>query len=566
MGCVNADVNQRVCIENVKLDVLAEGVFLAVLNEVYGNGDLGELCGLGGVLEVNGSGAGRRNGVFLGVGAENDAAFGGVDDALNGCIACFAVEERGGEGKLLAGYGSRSTALKGGYTELQGFADPNGSGDCKVAVGFGNTDEVVGVFGIEGRGEVSACKDCGIVPGVCGLAGVYDDLDLCDGVGCIGIIDLDINVKLFGDLGDLRTELETVHGVVKLKVLVLGGVHTHAAHCLVNALFGEVIGENNVTGVVGIAPLALVVVLVVGGSDMPALIESHYVVLIAGIIAACTDLTFAVADLNEADAGVCSSIPVAEVAEGTEGGSGVVELADGILALRLIKKSVVRLHAGVVGLVVEGAVITGNDAGGVEGVDMSRTAGPCHLKACDGNDVSCVFFVKLSNSALVGIPLITAGGGRLAHVVECIFGVCCGGVVEVVGVIRKRNEVYVCAFGKILNVLECVGKSAAAVGVFTGVAVELTEVELILSLADIEEPCLGAALAVLSGDGQLNVYLAVCHVLIGNIDDLAVSCYGLVGNVFRLDRLAVDLHLNGGILADVYDLCADLGSLVVACL
>ena len=66
------------------------------------------------------------------------------------------------------------------------------------------------------------------------------------------------------------------------------------------------------------------VVLIISGCYMPALIKSHNIVFIAGIVAACTDLTFAVADFNHIYTGVDNAVPVSEIGEGAEGGAGVI--------------------------------------------------------------------------------------------------------------------------------------------------------------------------------------------------------------------------------------------------
>src|SRR5699024_888767 len=96
----------------------------------------------------------------------------------------------------------------------------------------------------------------------------------------------DVDADILGDLGDNGAQQLAVEGVVDLQVLVLGGVDPPVADGLVDALLGEVIGQDNVAGVVGVAPLALVVVLIVGGSHVPALVQGHDVLLIAGVVAA----------------------------------------------------------------------------------------------------------------------------------------------------------------------------------------------------------------------------------------------------------------------------------------
>ena len=386
------------------------------------------------------------------------------------------------------------------------------------------------------------------------LAGVDDDLDLGDGVGDIGIVQSDREVQLLGDLVHDGAQNHAVDGVADFQVLVLGGVDPVIADGLVDALLGEVGGQDDVTGIVGVAPLALVVVLVVGGSHMPALVQSHGILLVAGVVAACTHLTLAVADLDQLDAGVDDGIPVGEVGEVAEGGAGVVELADGIHALRLAQQRVVGLHTGIGGLVVQDIVVAGDDAGGGEGVDVTGAAGPGHLEAADGDHVSLAG-VEGGDIALVGVPQILTGSTCQAHVVESLLGIDGGGGVEVVGVVGEGHEIDVGALGQTRDVVQGGLQGARAVGV-GGVGVELTEVELILRLAHGEAPGLGGGLAVGAGHGDGDGNAAVGHVGFGLPGDDAVL-------VNSLNGLAVHGHGDGGVLTGIDDDGGDDGALVL---
>ena len=485
---INADIHEIVGIENVKLNVLGEGVFLAVLLKNDGNGDLHDLGLIGSVLEAKGLVLACAYGAGIGLSADDLTAVCGVGNGLDDRFGRLTVEYRGRKLEFLAGNGSGGSAFDGGDAELEAFAHPHGSGHGKVAVALGDADVIVAVVRIEGHGEVALCKLCGVGPGVDGLAGVYDDLDLGDGVTAVRVGYLNADIKLIGDLSDAAAELHAVHGVVQLKILVLGGVHAHRSDSVIDALFGEVVGEDDVACVVCVAPFALVVILIVGGSDVPALIQRHCVVLIAGIIAACAYLAFAVTDLNEEDAAVDDRVPIAEISEGSEGGAGVIELTDGISAFRLAKKTVIGFHAGVVSFVVEGRVVSGYDAGGVEGIDMTGAAGPCHLKARHSDKASRILFIERSNLALIIGPFFLALSGRLAHIVESVFRVCITGGVKVVGVVGEGHKVNICALGKALYILKSLLQSAGAVGILAGVGMKLTVVKLVLSLTDGKAP------------------------------------------------------------------------------
>ena len=58
------------------------------------------------------------------------------------------------------------------------------------------------------------------------------------------------------------------------------------------------------------------------------------------------------------------------------GGAGVAELADGVRTLAVAQQGVIGIQTGVTGLVVQRGVVAGDNAGGVEGIDMHRTTKP----------------------------------------------------------------------------------------------------------------------------------------------------------------------------------------------
>ena len=109
-------------------------------------------------------------------------------------------------------------------------------------------------------------------------------LILSPGMPLSGVGNGDVEVQPGGDLGDDGAHDLIVHGVGDLQVLVLCGVEIAVLHGFIKALLGEIIGDDNGAGVVGVAPFALVVILVVGGSHMPALIQGGGVVLVGGVV------------------------------------------------------------------------------------------------------------------------------------------------------------------------------------------------------------------------------------------------------------------------------------------
>ena len=462
--------------------------------------------------------------------------------------------ELGGQGHILAGGGRHGGGSDGIDAQHQAVAHPDGRSDGQVAVSLGHTQVVVGVAGIQLGSQNADGQRSGIGPGVGHLAGVDDQLSLDGGVGGIGVLDGDVEAELLRHGFDDGAHGQVVDGIGQLKVLILGGVDPAGPDGIVDALLGEAFGQDHVTGVVAVAPFALVVVLVVGGGHMPALVQSQGVLLIAGVVAAGTHLALAVADLDELDDGIIAFVPVGEVGEVAKGGTGVVQLGDGVLALRPAQQAVVQAHTGIGGLVVQGGVVAGDDAGGCEGVHMTGTAGPGHLEATQGDDLG-LGGVEIGDGVLIALPGLLGEGGGQAHVVEGTLGIGLAGLVEVVGVVGEGHEIHIGLLGQGADVLQSGLQGAGAVGI-GGVGVELTEVHLIVALAHDEAPGLGDGFAVGTGDGQGHGDTAVGHVSGGGVGDEAVLQNSLNG-------LAVDQQFYGGSLAHVGQLGRNGGALVV---
>ena len=556
MRGIDADVDQLAGIQHIQADGLGEGVVLVVLIYHGGDQDGGNTGLVGGPLKGNVQGAAGGDGVAGCVGAD-DLAVDAVDQGGDGGVGILAVKESGGQGQFLVGDGGGGAADQVGDAQLQALAHPHGGGDSQVAVLLGDADEVVAVLWGQGDGESAALELGRIVPNMGHLAGVDHHLHLGDGIRAVGIVNADLDVQLAGYCLNSGAHHEAVDGVAQFQVLILGGVHAQSADGVVDALLGKVIGEDNVAGIVGIAPLALMVILVVGGGQVPALIQGHDVLLIAGIVTAGADLTLAVAYLHHVHTAVDDGIPVVEILEVAEGGAGVVELADGILALLLAQQGVIGLHARVVGLVVQGAVVAGDDAGGIEGVDMAGAAGPGHLEAADGHHVAGVVLVELGDGVLVGLPAV-AGIGILDQGGVIEGGLHIGGIlgIEIVGVVGEGHELDVGAGRQASDIAQGAVQRAGAVGIL-GMAMELPEVGLIGGLAHGEEPAELGRLVVGAGGGDLNVDAAIGHVSGGGVGDAAAFIGGCHG-------LAAHGHGDGGVLAGIGQGHGNGGTLILA--
>ncbi len=234
----------------------------------------------------------------------------------------------------------------------------------------------------------------------------------------------------------------------------------------------------------------------------------------------------------------------------------MVELAEAVCALLLAQQGIVGAHTGIVGLVVQGGVVAGDDTGGIEGVDVAGTAGPGHLEAGQSHQGAGVGLVEGGHGGTVAVPGLLAVGGGQTHVIQSALGVGRAALVEVVGVVGEGHKLHVGAVGQVLHIAQSGLQRACAVGIL-GVAVQLTEVQLIPGLTHGEEPAEGGGLAVGAGDGDGNIGAAVGHVGGGGVGGLAAGTDGV-------DLLAVDGHFQGGILTGVDELSGDDRPLVAA--
>ena len=490
MAVVDTDLDQFFRLVDLLLHGSAALEFLVVVLAVEddlellfaGNGAL--------VLELEGLGAARRDDglVLVDVDGLDDGLVALVvdqieHDLLELVFVIGSVVNGRGDGLFLTNDAQRGVGadVRG---DRGGDADPDRSGAGDVAVSLGDLDVVVSLGVLElfvdleggaGRG-VALDRD----------AVLADDLDLAQ-LLAVGIG----NTRNDGDLIEFRvTGVDDgahdlfVQVVVDVEVLVLGRVAAALRHRAVQARLGEVVGQENVAAGVGVAPLALVVILVVGRRDVPALGKALVVLGIARPVGAAADLAFAVADLDQAEDSVTDRGVAGEFVERTEGRARMVELGDDRRVLDVLgadaffdrvavdvqasvgvdHQIVVAVHAGVVGLVVQLAVVTGDRAVGVEGVGVAGAAGPRHLVAV-GADEIVAHLIVLQRGRSRLFPLGQAVAHRqLGKVVVAVGGRGRGGV-EIVGVVGDDQIVDVVRDHRVLiGVLQ----RTCAIGVLRG--------------------------------------------------------------------------------------------------
>ena len=202
----------------------------------------------------------------------------GEYEAVDSHVAVGVVVKLAGQVDLLVLHHQHGVALGLGDASVDPLAGPHGGGDGDVLVGLGDPQVVVGVVVAvkpEGHGALAAGDGLGADD----QAAVDDDLHLhVTGVG--GVADLGGDGHALLLLVQDGTHGVAVEGVEDGQVVVLGGVHPIIGDSVVDGLLGEVIGQYHAAGGVGVSPVALVVILVVGRSHMSALVKSTGVVFV----------------------------------------------------------------------------------------------------------------------------------------------------------------------------------------------------------------------------------------------------------------------------------------------
>ena len=467
--------------------------------------------------------------------------------AVHSDSCVFLIGDRQGQSMRLVFYRFALVCDGGAYIEFGGvhLIHPDGSRYGGVLIALDHTDVVIGAGVRQLRVQLSGVGGDGI-RGVQNRAVLTDNLNLPDGVISIGVRQGDRNLHLaVGEVIDDAAHRHVVQRVDDGQVLVLGGVHPALGHGFVEAFLGEIVSQDHRAAGIGVAPLPLVVILVVGGGHMPATAERHIIVLIAREVAVGADRALAVAYFQQGHHFVPLGGPAGEAVEGAEGSAGMVEL--GVrntlgLVLRLHQQVVIIQHAGVVGLVVQFGIVSGDDAGRVESIDVAGAAGPGHLKAAQGDLVSGMRGVKGSDGALVVRPRFCAVIRHLAGIVEGFGRIGCRRLIKVVGVVGKGHEIHLFIAAQAADIIQSLLQRTGTVGI-SGVRVKLAKVQIGLCLADVKCPGLFGGFSIRSHDADGDRVLTILHLIV------------LIGNLpaFHLgrDRLAVDLHGNSGSLSGV---------------
>ena len=274
VAVVDADVDEVGCVIDLELQRCGTLEFLALIGAGVEHAQ-GLRTG-GGGLEREGERLllvrSQRLGRGLGLDGRRRAA------RRDGQLDLADLVVRGGRVRDGGGDGLRGADRAQGGAVLQvrrdgcGLADPHRSGHGDVAVGLRDLQVVVRL-GVRQLG-VELIGRAGDLERLDGDAVRADDLDLAQ-LLAVGVGD----ARLDADGVELLTVLErddaahegVVQIVVDREVLVLGGVDAALSHGGVEAGLREVVGHDDVAAGVGVAPLALVVILVVRRRDMPAL-------------------------------------------------------------------------------------------------------------------------------------------------------------------------------------------------------------------------------------------------------------------------------------------------------
>ena len=205
------------------------------------------------------------------------------------------------------------------------LTDPDRSGHGDIAVGLRQAQIVVGIAcaqielhgGFPHRDGFGGSDDAAVDQNV--------HLDRA-GVGRVGKNRLQMDGILHVLAREDRSHFIVVQRVVDAEIVVLRRVDAAVSHCVVDIVSRQTVGHNDAARRVGVAPMALVVVLIVGRRDVPAEVERSGVFLVGREIAGGADRSLAVAHLDDGNELVDDLVVIGVVLERAEGRAGVVEL------------------------------------------------------------------------------------------------------------------------------------------------------------------------------------------------------------------------------------------------
>ena len=271
-----------------------------------------------------------------------------------------------------------------------------------------------------GNGDIAVCLcQAQIVVGIAGLhfelhGGIPDGNALGGGNDAAVDDHIHLDISGIGGVGNQRlqtdgfahilfrqdgTHFVTIQRVIDAEIIILRRIDTAVANCVINVVSGQAVRHDNGTGRVGVAPVALMVILIVGGRNMPAKIQRSGVFLIGGEVAGGADHAFAVADFNDGNQFIDHFIVISIILEVAEGRAGMVELAQGV-GIALERGIVVAQCRGIGS---EFCLRSALEAVRVIGVHMSQSVGPGHFIAVQSNKVfRCILVCQLMTADPLG--------------------------------------------------------------------------------------------------------------------------------------------------------------------
>ena len=472
MGAVHHDTVDHISGHDHQLQRGGVTALLRAQHTHHRSGDLMQAAGLEGIVKFaeGRAGVGHGGDVLFGVDHFTGGLIGENDRADKQGLSLVVIQLHG-EMLLILGKGHGLFRLQSGNAHSFHLTHPHRSSYGNVSVSLGDAQIVVVVFRRHSKVHGAFRSLQSFLRNA--QAAVDDDFHLANNaVGGVGQIHGNAQFLTHILCGDDRAHQLSVQGVVDMQVVILGGINTVVAQGIIDTLSGQIVRQGHSTGGVGIAPHTSVVILVVGGSYMPALIQSTGIIFIRGEIAAGADGAGAVAHFHQSDQIIIDLAVVAKVGEIAESGAGVVELAEGFR--HGCQGSIVILDGGgVLGIIT---LSTALPAGGIEGIHMAQAVGPGHFITVNANK-SAVGHAVSSLMAL--LPLHAGSAVDADHA-----GV---GIVKGIGVVSNSQEVQIlCLVGiaeGFLHMARTVGNG--------GVGMELTEVDII---------ALGSPLGVSMGD------------------------------------------------------------------
>ena len=211
-------------------------------------------------------------------------------------ILLFIIEQFQIESLLFTGNGQIRCSSQAGNTNCLHLTEPNRSSDSNITIRLNDLNIVIVIGGRNAESNsvvAGSCLTCSCI------AAIYNNGN-CSACRVSRINQSNRQVHSAANIRRIqnRTHNVAIQSVVDSQIVIFCCIDTVVTHCIVDIGLSQSVYQNNASAGIGIAPQALMVILVIRGCHMPALIQSAGIILVRGEITGRANRALAVTNLD----------------------------------------------------------------------------------------------------------------------------------------------------------------------------------------------------------------------------------------------------------------------------